>query len=58
MPNANIFVELNFTAPLYIDYDSDGDIDIVGFNREIDDVTPNVFIEKGYEIAVLENKRQ
>ena len=54
MPNADIDVPLNI-IPFYVDYDADGDLDIVGYVPEVTEVAPNEFEQGGYEIVVLEN---
>jgi hypothetical protein len=41
--------------PFFVDYDADGDLDIVGYVAEVTEVAPDVYEQGGYEIVVLEN---
>ena len=54
MPNAAIDEQLGI-IPFYTDFDVDGDLDIVGFMPQIDDIPSGEFVQTGYEIVVLEN---
>jgi hypothetical protein len=54
MPGADMDESLSI-IPFYVDYDADGDLDIVGYMPEVDEVTPGNYVGGGYEIAILEN---